>query len=61
MAFMTNAHKECPKLFSKAISARDNCRLLDELKGAFLSWERLRQMRSESKDMGSEADFVSNV
>jgi hypothetical protein len=61
MAFMTRAQEECPQLFSEAIPAQNNCRLLDELKGAFLSWERLQQMRSESKYMASEADFVSNV
>jgi hypothetical protein len=61
MAFMTRAQKECPQLFSEAIPAQNNCRLLDELKGAFLSWERLQQMRSESEYMASEADFVSNV
>jgi hypothetical protein len=61
MAFMTRAQQECPQLFSEAIPAQNNCRLLDELKGAFLSWERLQRMRSESKHMASEADFVSNV
>ncbi len=61
MAFLTKAHKERPQLFSEAIPAQNNCRLLDELKGAFLSWERLQLMRSESKNMASEADFVSNV
>jgi hypothetical protein len=61
MAFMTTAQKECPQLFSKAIPAQNNGRLLDELKAVFLSWERLQRMRSESKHMASEADFVSNV
>jgi hypothetical protein len=61
MEFMTSAQEECPLLFSEDIPARSNCRLLDELKGAFLSWEHLRRMRSESKDKSSEADFVSNV
>lgn len=61
MEFMTRAHEECPQLFSNAIPAQNNCRLLDELKGAFLSWERLQGMRSEFKYMTSEADFVSNV
>jgi len=61
MAFLTRAQKECPQLFSEAIPAQSNCRLLDELKGVFLSWERLQRMRSESKYMASEADFVSNV
>jgi hypothetical protein len=61
MEFMTTAYKECPLLFSKAVPARSNCRLLDELKCAFLSWEHLQRMRSESKDKSSEADFVSNV
>lgn len=58
---MTRAKEECPELFSKAVPAQNNGRLLDELKGAFLSWERLQRMRSESKHMASEADFVSNV
>lgn len=61
MDFMIRAKEECPQLFSKAIPAQNNCRLLDELKGAFLSWERLQRMRSESKYMASEADYVSNV
>ncbi len=61
MAFMRRAQEECPQLFSKAIPAQNNCRLLDELKSAFLSWERLQRMRSESKQMASEADFVSNM
>jgi hypothetical protein len=61
MAFMTRAQKECPHLFSEDISAQNNGRLLDELKGVFLSWERLQRMRSESKYMTTEADFVSNV
>jgi hypothetical protein len=61
MEFLTRAQEECPDLFSKTIPARSNCRLLDELKGVFLSWEHLRRIRSESKDKSSEADFVSNV
>ena len=61
MVFMKRAQQECPELFSEAIPAQGNGRLLDELKGAFLCWERLQRMRSESKHMASEADFVSNV
>ncbi|KAI9513049.1 hypothetical protein F5148DRAFT_463897 [Russula earlei] len=61
IAFMVRARKECPRLFSKAVPARSNCRLLDELKTVFLSWERLHRMRSASEDKISEADFVSNV
>lgn len=61
MDFMIRAKEECPQLFSEAVPAQNNCRLLDELKGAFLSWERLQRMRSESKYMASEADYVSNV
>ncbi|KAH9984641.1 mitochondrial carrier domain-containing protein [Russula compacta] len=61
MTFMNKAQEECPLLFSRAVPARSNCRLLDELKVVFLSWEHLQRMRSESKDKASEADFVSNV
>jgi hypothetical protein len=59
--FLGKAQGECPSLFSKDIPARGNCRLLDEMKAVFLSWERLGRIRSESKDKASEADFVSNV
>lgn len=59
--FLTKAREECPLLFSKSIPARGNCRLLDEMKAVFLSWEHLGQMRAESEDRLSEADFVSNV
>lgn len=59
--FMTRAQKEHPRLFSKSLRASSNCRLLDELKAVFFSWEHLRKMRSASDDKVSEADFVSNV
>lgn len=61
MAYMMRAHEERPLLFSKAVSAGENCRLLDELKAVFISWEHLQRIRSQPKDKLSEADFVSNV
>ncbi|KAI0307693.1 hypothetical protein B0F90DRAFT_1621732 [Multifurca ochricompacta] len=61
VAFIAKAHKECPGLFSGASSAKNDCRLLDDMKIVFSAWERLQRMRPESKDKVSEADFVSNV
>jgi len=59
--FLGKAQEECPWLFSKNVPASGNCRLLDEMKAVFLSWERLGRVRTESKEKASEADFVSNV
>lgn len=59
--FLSKAQRECPWLFSKDIPARDNCRLLDEMRAVFLSWEHLGKVQTETKDKASEADFVSNV
>jgi hypothetical protein len=59
--FISKAHEECPRLFSKTSSGKSNCRLLDEMRVVFFAWERLQRMRSESKDRVFEADFVSNV
>jgi hypothetical protein len=48
-------------LFSKAVPAKANCRLLDEMKVVFLAWEHLERMHTESKGKASEADLVANV
>jgi hypothetical protein len=61
MEFLGKAKAECPWIFSKDVPASGHCRLLDELKAVFLSWEHLGRIQTESKDKASEADFVSNV
>ncbi|KAI0068305.1 hypothetical protein BV25DRAFT_1867311 [Artomyces pyxidatus] len=60
VAFILEAHKFRPELFSDDILSKDSLWLLAGLHSVFLAWERLGRMRL-SKEKVSEAAFVSNV